>query len=241
MPTESSTTPTAARTTATATPVPTAKTPRFRAAQDQKIANAITEAGQIIDTITTTTELSTAIASRGYDKSKLTEGKRLQQAAQESFSARQSALATQKEQTSLLEKKEKKVRQSYSDFRETVRAIFSSKPDHAALGIDDKVPADAQKLVTTARASYSAASEAPFSASLSKFGWSKGAINSAQAELDGLSAAESSQKAAIGAAVQARADRDAAFDALDAWMKQFRRIAKVALREEPGLKRMIGL
>ena len=34
---------------------------------------------------------------------------------------------------------------------------------------------------------------------------------------------------------------NAAFDALDAWMKQFRRIAKVALREEPGLKRMIGL
>lgn len=245
MATETNPTPTPTPTsvsTSAATPAPVLPAKAVsRAEQDQNIANAITEAGQIIETVMSTEQLNDPLASRGYDEEKLTEGKSFCTAAQETFTARQAAIAMQKEKKTELEKKIKKAKQTYTDFRETVRAVLPGLPDRGALGLNGKVPSDVQKLVTTARASYFTALEASFTTALGPYGWNTAAIKRAIAELDALSAAESAQKAAIGAAQQARAARDEAFDKLDAWMKQFRRIAKIALRDQPGLKRMIGV
>ena len=53
--------------------------------------------------------------------------------------------------------------------------------------------------------------------------------------MDALSTTDEAQNAAIGAARQATARRDAAVKSLDDWGKQFKRIAKVALRDQPAL------
>ena len=229
----------------TPTPIPTAppttKTPSVRAEQDQRIANAITEAGQIIEMIRKNAELSAALEPRGYDAAKLTEGNSLQTAAQRAYAARQSAPAAQRDRSNDLQRVEDRARRSYTDFRETVRAVYPQATDRGALGLSGKVPVDVQKFITAARASYAAAETSPQAAELSKFGWPQARLDAALEELDGLSAAESSFKAAQGAAMQARADRDAAFAALAGWVKQFRRIAKLALRDQPGLSRMVNL
>jgi len=130
---------------------------------------------------------------------------------------------------------------TYSDFRETVRAVFSSTSDQAALGLNNNVPLDLQKLATTARASYTAAKQEPFITELSQHGWKLEKINAAEEELAGLTETEVAQQEAIGAATTARQARDAAFQELDDWMRKFRRISRLALRNEPGLKRMVGV
>ena len=61
------------------------------------------------------------------------------------------------------------------------------------------------------------------------------------AALDALATTGADHDAAKGGAVQATSDRDEASDALGAWMKQFRAIAKVALRSQPALAKKLKL
>ena len=225
----------------TPTPTEPTKTPVPRADQDQKIANDIAEAGRVIETVRAQAALAAAVAARGYDETKLTAGKELQGAAQAAFNARQAARAAQKEKTEALKSQIKAAKLTYTDFRETVRAVFSSASDRAALGLQDKVPLDLQKFVTTARASYTAARTELFLGALSAHGWKIEQITAAEEQLSVLNEAEVAQQEAIGAATTARAARDAAHRSLIEWVRRFRRIARLALREEEGLKRMVGV
>ncbi len=212
-----------------------------RGAQDQNIANAITAARQLIEVARNDAEIAAILAGRGYDAARLAEGLQLQEAAQAAFTARQSAMAAQKQTTAALAGADTTARQTYSDFRETARAILTSAADRAALGLKGEAPRDAQKFVTQARAAYTAAREEPYRSALASFGYSSEAIAQAINTLDAFIIADEAQNAAIGAAKQATLDRNAAYKALDAWTRQFKRIAKVALRVRPALAKKLLL
>lgn len=76
---------------------------------------------------------------------------------------------------------------------------------------------------------------------LATYGFPAATIQSAQAALDAMSQADQVQAAAIGAATQATANRDAAVKDLNAWVKQFSKIAGVALKGRPDLLKKLGL
>lgn len=212
-----------------------------RAEQDQIIANAITAARQAIETVRADAEIGGILAQRGYNEAKLTEGLQLQEAAQAAFIVRQTAMAAQKQATAALTGADTTARQTYADFRETARAIFASSADRTALGLAGSVPKDTQKFVTLARASYTNARNEPYRSALATYGYLSETIAQALATLDALTITDETQNTAIGAAVQATAARDAAYKTLDAWMKQFKRIVKVALRTKPALAKKLLL
>jgi hypothetical protein len=212
-----------------------------RAEQDQAIANAITAARQLVGTARTDAEIAGILSQRGYDEAALAQGLQLQEAAQAAFTARQTAMAAQKQATAALTGANTTARQTYADFRETARAVFTPSADRTALGLTGAVPKDTQKFVTLARASYTAARTEPYRSTLATYGYSSETIAQAITTLDALIVADETQNAAIGAAKKATADRDAAYKALDAWTRQFKRIAKVALRTQPALARKLLL
>ncbi len=213
----------------------------IRAEQDQAIANAITAARQLIETARADAEIAAILAQRGYNEARLTEALQLQQAAQVAFTVRQKAIAAQKQATAALTGAAATARQTYADFRETSRAIFTPAADRIALGLKGAVPDDNQKFVTLAHTSYINGREEPYRSALATYGYSSETIAQAITTLDALIVADETQNAAIGAAKQATTDRDAAYKALDAWLKQFKRIAKVALRGKPGLVKKLAL
>ena len=221
--------------------VPTVKLAPRRAEQDQAIANLITEIQQMIGQVQADAELAECLAGRGYHAAKLAEGLALQQAAQAAFTARQTAMAAQKQASATAAEAENAARMAYTDFRATARALFGSVADRAALGLTGVTPKDAQKFITLARASYAAAQSEPYTATLSTYGLSAQAINAALTTLDTFSAADQAQGAAIAGAVQATTKRDAAAKELEQWGKQFRRIAAVALRAEPTQAKKLGV
>lgn len=222
-------------------PAPAPKPAPRRAEQDQATANLITATRQMIESARDDAAIAATLAGRGYDADKFSEGLALQQAAQDAFTIRQTAMAAQKQAAATLDGAEATAREMYLDFRETVRAVMTASADRTALGLTGKIPEDLQKFITTARASYTAAQSGPYAATLATYGFPAAAIAAAVAALDALSTADQAQTAAIAAAVQATANRDAAVKAVDQWSRQFKRIAAVALRAQPAQAKKLGL
>jgi len=221
--------------------MPTPNAVRAYAAQDQKQANALAAARLLIETARDDAEIARILAARGYDAAGLAAGLSLQASAQAAFTARQTAMAGQQQASAALAGAAAAARQTYADFRATARAIFAAPADRTALGLTGNAPKDTQKFLTLARVSYTTAQAAAYQPTLTTYGYPATALTAAQATLDALSTANGVQNAAIGAARQATADRDRAVKALTDWVSQFKRIAKVALRDQPGLVKKLEL
>jgi hypothetical protein len=221
---------------------PETKPKRERRDQDQEMADRITVALEILNIVQMDSELAALLAGRGYDAAKMAEGLSKQQAAQSAFSARQQAIAAQREATAKVTEAWAKAQQAYSDFRDTARGIFKDPTAQGALGLTGKVLRDQEKFITQAKSGYEAALATPgYLSELAKYGFPESAIRSAQASLDALLTADAAQEAAKAAATRATQTRDEAMADLDAWLSQFRAIAKVATRSRPDLAKKLGI
>ena len=219
----------------------TPKPVKRNAEQDQLIADKITAAAQYLDTVEGDAEIAALLAARGYTAARLAEGRTLYRTAQSAFTDRQVAMAAQGQATAGLSGSAASARDMYLDFRDTVRSISTfTASDRTALKVNGALPADKQKMITLARTSYQAAQQEPYAATLATYGFPAATLDAALAALDAYSKADTDQNTAIGAAVKATADRNAAVKALDAYMKQLRGIAKVALRQRPDLLKKLN-
>lgn len=209
---------------------------RQRAEQDQKMANAISAASKWIETARDNAEIQALLAPRGYDVAVLEEALVTKyEPAQKAFEARQVAMGVLTSANSALAAAEAQERKDYADYREIARVSFPLAADHVALGLNGKAPADTEKFLTTAIASYSAGKKAPYTAKLTVRGYAPAAI---EAELQGLKAVGNFAKAAKnakGAAEKATITRNAAAKALKEWTAEFRKVAKRTLRGRPDL------
>jgi hypothetical protein len=95
-------------------------------------------------------------------------------------------------------------------------------------------------MLTEARASYQAAQAEPYASRLATYGYPATVITSALTALDAYAAADVNQNSAIGDATKATTDRNTAVADLDTYMKQLRRLAKVALRKRPDLLKKLN-
>jgi hypothetical protein len=223
------------------TPTPAPKTPSSRADQDQEVANFITQTRQMIEIARDDHVIAPILAARGYNAAALAQGLALQQTAQSTFTARQTAMAAQQQAAAAAADALAAARATYTDFRETARSTFSNPDARTALKVTGKIPEDLQKFLTTARSSYAVAQSAPYQATLATYGFPAATLASAVAALDALSEAYKAQETIGQDAVKATADRDAAVKALKQWAKQFKGIASVALRAQPTQAKKLGL
>jgi hypothetical protein len=166
----------------------------------------------------------------------------LQSAAQAAFTDRQQAFAGQKQAAADLAEADQAARGAYAAFRTTGRSLFIAAADRTALGLAGQVPDDTEKFVTAARAGYSAALETPaYLNELAQYGSPQATLQAGLVLLDALDATRAAHERAKAAAIRAPQQRDAAAANLDAWLRQFRGIAKVATRGRPDLARKLDL
>jgi len=98
-------------------PVPTPKPAPRKAEQDRQIADLITLAREKLETARDDAEIAPLIAAKGHTAQKLKEGLAVQQAAQDAFTARQTAVAAQMHAVAAGDGAETTARSAYSDFR----------------------------------------------------------------------------------------------------------------------------
>lgn len=214
---------------------PATKAEVQRAAQDQAVSDFISQAGQLIAAAQSDTEIGPLLQARGYDAAKMQEGSDLQTAAQAAFTRRQTMMGAQKQAKSAFDSANLTARQNYSDFRETGHVVAKTAADRTTLGLSGNVPQDMQKFLTLARASYAAARTDAYKAAFATYGYPDAALVALLDGLKTLSDASTAQTAAQQNAVGATKSRDAAYKTLKAWIRDFKRIAKVALRPRPEL------
>ncbi len=219
-----------------------AKTRQKRAEQDQAMANDISAALATLQTLRDDGEVSAVLAERGYDGAAADEAiATLHEPAQAAYEARAAAMAKADGTQDLLDAAAVTERKDFADYRETARAVFPASDAKVALGLNGRTPPDLQKFLTAAKASYAAGKKAPYAEKLARRGYTAARIDAELAGIKLVGDLSSAAASAAGAAKKATADRDVAFKALKAWMGEFRRIAKRALRERGDLLTKLGL
>ena len=214
-----------------------------RSPQDQKMADRIADAREKILIVQADPELAERLSLRGFDAARLTAGLDLQAAAQTAFTNRQTAMGEKDAANAAFAAAHAQCRQDYTDFRTTSRKVFKKDAAaQAALGVTGRLAADAQQLVTPARASYNAALTAPACLSeLALEGYPQPALQALLAGLDALQDANTRQDTARAAAMRATAVRGEADKALAEWRSRFNTAAAIATRDRPDLSAKLGL
>lgn len=221
---------------------PTPKPRRRKAEQDQVIADFNTAAAQYLAIILDEAEIASLLAARGYDAAKLAAGRQLQQRLQAAIAHRQILIGRKSAAGSDLDYAAASAREAFKEYRGTVQAIATfTADDRKALGANGDIFKDRQKFITQATAAYTNAALPAYASTLAECGYPAAALTAARATLAAFYQADTDQSIVEGDATKATADRNIAYEELKTYLKQLKRLAKVALRHRPDLlKKLTG-
>jgi hypothetical protein len=225
------------------TPPPSddSKKPHKKSDQDKAIQNYITESLQMLTTAGKDTEIVPLLSARGYDTAGLAPGLALQDKLDKAFQGRQTGSGGQLSATAAEIKAVRDARSDYADFRGIARGCFTDQGARVALGATGDIPEDFQKFVTAAKASYVAGKKTEYTAKLTLRGYSPATLDGLVTALGTLTSTGNDQNVAEGAAQGSTSVRDKAYDDLRAWMKEFKAVARVALKKRHDLQTKLGL
>lgn len=226
------------------TPAP-ATPPRTRRRRDSgTIAAKLLRAERAIDGTEANPAIIAAVETRGYPQARRAEGKALLSAAQTRLTQAGTARAVKTSATGDKEAVETAARRAYTDVAETIRAVFPARADREMLGLSSGVtPARVADFLRNADALFAgiAAAPAPLQATLAEFGYSAATLATEKAKISALHDALIAQQTAKGAAQNLTPAQWESLDLLDAWVSQYLKIARIALRNQPQLLEQLGV
>jgi len=182
-------------------------------------------------------EIKAAVAQYGYTTAKLNAGKALYDTALASVNAQKSGKGDQKTATADLKAAEKSARDAYQAAAKVARAALS-KEDLTTLGLMGKEPRGTAGFI---QAGYTLFDNADESGLLADFGYDEARITAERAKIEAFDTANQAQEMAKGVSQQAAQDQEAALKAMNDWVAQYLKIAKVALRGKKQSLEKIGV
>ena len=184
-------------------------------------------------------EIQSLVAQFGYAADKLSEGKALYDAALAAVNAEKAAAGTQQESTCLLVQAKESAHDAYQALAKVTRAVFGKdKAQLNALGLSGTMPKDTAGFLASA---YALFDNARTLSALVDYSYDSPKLQSKRLKIAAYDTANQQQEAAKGAAQQATREQDAALQALNAWMAQYLKIAKVALSGKKQLLEKLGV
>jgi transglutaminase/protease-like cytokinesis protein 3 len=203
----------------------------------QSIAQQLTAGQLIISNSLEDGEIQEYVAEFGYNSEKLSEGTALYAAAQAAVNQQTAKAGAQQTATQALTQAESAARDAYQALAKVARAVFS-KAQLTTLGLSGVVPKDIAGFLSVAYTLFNNAASLP---ELANYGYNTEKIQGELQKIQNLDAVNQNQEMAKGAAQQATREQDAALQALNDWVGQYRKIAKVALREKKQLLEKLGI
>jgi hypothetical protein len=222
-------------------PDPTPATPPsnapkvHRSVQNKIITAYVTDAERFLTTASTDTEIQPILAQHGYDATEFAAGMTLVSTASGGVAKRQEKLGGRKDAVDELHLSAQGARDTYAAFREIARAAFPAQGDRVALGLTGDVPEDFQRFVTAAHTSYTNAGKPAFTVKMTKRNYAPSRLATLLANLDSFTDDKSKKDEAAGEAIESTGERNTAYVALRAYMKELKGVARGALRGKPGL------
>ena len=193
-------------------------------------------------------DILAALVDYGYTQADLsTTGVGLISAAEEALTTQGTTRGTKAVRSITDADSEQEARQAISDYVKLCRAIFSGDPIAiSALGLSSPgrtLPEGRVAFVAAARSLLAAADVAPETVqaklTLRSYGPAKRAELAAL--IEALTHSEVQQRLAQANAQQATPDAEAALKALDAYVRELRTVAKIALKGRPQLLEAMGI
>ena len=184
-------------------------------------------------------EIQSLVAGFGYSTAKLDAGKALYDAALAAVNAAKASAGAQQDSTHSLTQAEKLARDAYQALAKVARAAFvKDKAQLKVLGLSGSAPKDTAGFIAAA---YALFDNAQSLSALADFGYDAAKLTGERAKIAVYDSANQQQESAKGAAQQATREQDSALKALDEWLAQYVKIAKVALRGKKQLLEKIGV
>ncbi len=189
-----------------------------------------------------TPEILDALTVYNYDAVKLQEGQVLFQALEEHHAAQLRLYAQQKEATAAFKTAWSAARKTYMRHVKIARALLAEEPERLArLGAEGERAQAFEAWLGQARQFYrEGLADAGLQAALAEGGLAQEVLASGQTGVEAVAQASNAQESAKGLAQQSTKDRDAAVEVFQKWMRNFWKIAEVALSEQPQWLERLG-
>lgn len=187
-------------------------------------------------------DLRAALETVGYDASRIDAGRALLSAAQAAHDASVAAAGRQREATEAQKAAYSTARERFTPLLAQARVGFRVQPATlAALGAKGGVQRSAAPFIAQGRQFTQAAADADRAAVLARVGVTPQHLSDLTATLDAFEQARQAADARQAEAQDATAARRAALNALDAYLRDLRALARVALRQRPQLLEKLGI
>ena len=201
-------------------------------------ADLLKRAALAIDNTLADAQIRELMAAYSYTPEALAEARKLVDTARAASSAQLVAAGEQLQATAAFVQANAVARAAYQALAKLARASCD-KPSLTKLGLSGSEPQAAGAFMKAAFDLFDNAPQVPMLAS--RFGYNAAKLAAERAKISALQAADQAQGTAMGAAQQATAQQQAAFKALQAWLAEYLKIARVALRQDPQQLEKIGV
>lgn len=218
-----------------------ASTVTTRGAQCRLIETYMSDAEKALSIATTEPDIRAALEAHGMDEADRGAALRLIAKLRDCFQARAKGMGAMTECHLDLSSGLQARRLEYQSFRDIARACFPQSFDRQALSVTDDIPDDPARLISVATASYRAAMDAAFQAKLSKRSYTPQRLETLLTSLAQLTVLAADKTDAKVSAQVHTAARDKAYQELRAFMKEWKGIARGALRTNPSALKKLGL
>jgi hypothetical protein len=209
----------------------------------QTLAAFFSEARTLLINAQSDPAISAALARYGYDAERLAAGAALLDAAEEQARAQQTEYAEQYAATNALEEAQARLRATYHRHVKLARVAFV--PDTLAykkLDLRGERKRGLGGLLAQTEAFYRALqSDAALQSEMATLTVDEAAVAEALAQVEAVKAARAAQVQERGEAQAATRTRDAAVAQLRGYLRDLRRIAEVALEDQPQALEKLGI
>jgi hypothetical protein len=208
------------------------------------VARQIERARLMIDGTLNNPDVQDAVTSFGYPAARILEGKALLDTVQAKRNAAESRRTVKKGATGEVTAATNQAYQAMTPLVGIARAVLQDNQIAlGALGLDlGPLPRSRAGLLDRGRRFLNAlASDTALAEQLAGFGLTASKRVSLQDALTALEQAQSAQAGAKGAAEDAAPAVQEALESLNAWVMQYRKLARIALKEQPQLIEKLGV
>lgn len=188
-------------------------------------------------------EIMKLIGPVGYDSAGMAFGKSLLADATAKKDVHIALAGAQQGTTAAANAAKKAATDAYQSYSVLAKGEFKNKKEWlSVLGLDKPMPRTEAALISSGESLFeNAATDTGIKAAMLKYGYDDAKLAEGKAKIVAFETANSAQKAAEGAAQDATEERDAALVKLNDWVAQFRKAAKVALKDKKQLLEKLGI
>lgn len=203
---------------------------------DLKIARA----NHAIENTLNNPQILKKMSAYSYDRKKLQAGKALNEKAHMLQLAKHESYGAQYTSTDALEADLAQTKILYNKHLVLARLVFEeNRGMQAKLQLKSARKRAKDAWLSQARVFYSRAEE--IGPEMGKYGISREMLEQARAMVEALMTTRQQQMQRMGEAQSATCQRDQAIKAMEAWMRDFRQVARLALQDDPQMLEALGI